>query len=357
MTLYVHIGRGKAGSSTIQKFAFDNRAALRRLGLIYPDIGRFRSGHLPLSRALHSGQSDQLPLQQFRTELLANPTAKFLISSEHLFSARRHSIENLVRGAAGHEVRVIAYIRDYPAWIRSVYAQKTRTGKNTRNFDAFFVREAKGLSALPALTGWAAVLGWHNLRVRSLDPDSLCGGKLTLDLLDAVGVQAPIEPLPEPADQNPAPPWPILELHRAIAESRAALNPPPHDRAAEKRLAKHLAACIERNPASLASAEYLSAAQAQAATARFNKDIAVLNVKTGSNIPPLRLDQFPGRPFLPEFGAVSPQLRRAFFRRLTIRIALARVLPIKDRPGLGEITALRDRLRDRFHPGSDSSVA
>jgi hypothetical protein len=237
---------------------------------------------------------------------------------------------------------VIAYIREYPGWIQSFYAQKTKKGKNALDFDAFFAREVQRLSALPALQRWAEALGWENVRVRPLETGSLRGGTLMSDFLDALEIEPAEDLLPSFDDQNVSPPWPMLELRRLLAQLRRDDTPGSHDWAAEHIVARNFAKCLEAGPPP-PPVQYLTQAQFGAAASLYNRDLAVLGAKTGTRFAPSAL-HVAERPFCPTFDRIPAELRRQLVRRLGRRIASARWLPTREAPHLEALSRVRDVL-------------
>jgi hypothetical protein len=90
--IMLHIGRGKTGTTAIQRFLFSNRDALLEQGICYPLVGAIpQSGHLELSMSC----MDQLPesmkwsnrldsiQQDTAAEMKAQGVHRFLLSSEN----------------------------------------------------------------------------------------------------------------------------------------------------------------------------------------------------------------------------------------------------------------------------------
>ena len=90
--IYLHPGRGKCGSSTIQRFAAANRAALQDAGVVYPALRGQRAEHHKLLgdvmqpddrlARIASGDPSAIAVEELRCSLAANPGGSFLLSSE-----------------------------------------------------------------------------------------------------------------------------------------------------------------------------------------------------------------------------------------------------------------------------------
>jgi hypothetical protein len=317
--LFVHIGRGKAGSTTIQSFAFNSRAFLVRRGVVYPDIGLKRDKHGLLAEAIGNTASQGDRLGQLEAELRRNPEGRYLISAEEFLDMKPPAIRRLVASAGGHQLKAIVYLREYPGWIRSAYSQQVRMGRTRGDFDAFFDDAVRRVSILPMLKRWAGVIGADNIRIGSTDPTSLPGGSLIADLLEAMQIGSSEDHPIDCPRSNVSPPWPTLELHRAITELQAPGKSELIERRLRRSMIREFGHCLEKAGGGVPETCYLTAAQVEVAALLYNSDVAVLNEKYGADISSLAIGDAPARPFLPTFGAVPLRLRRAFLRRLSMR--------------------------------------
>ena len=86
--IFLHIGLGKCGSSTIQRFASANRAALRDAGVTYPVLGfgdRDFEHHKLLGDVIEgdvTASGAAAAVEVLRHVMAADPDASFLLSSE-----------------------------------------------------------------------------------------------------------------------------------------------------------------------------------------------------------------------------------------------------------------------------------
>lgn len=323
--IVLHIGFHKAGSTALQGFLDGNAEALASAGLIYPEIGRGRgeAAHHRLAYAVRSERGD---LAKARDDLEAikalAETATVVLSSESFERAHWKKVRRWLRNTP---VKVTAYVRDLPSRIVSIYAQATKLGHNTKDFDAFFEDEMarpRTLSA-SAVADWAQVAGAENIRLRALTPEALEGGNLIADFLATVGLGADgVERLGlRTVDEaNPSPDWRVLEMLRDLDPSDA---PGP------------------RLQAAMAAAEilgwrdkglYLSEAQIARAVEVHNADMDAIDA-LGVDARTVRLsaEAYGPRVFLPYKARIRPPERAAFAEALAQAAAAAPPAPVLDK--------------------------
>jgi hypothetical protein len=306
--IYLHIGRGKTGSGTIQHFLASVEPKLDPGR--YQIIPRRRLG-VALGVAEKKTVSSHAP-DELRALLAASPNTTFFLSHEFLYDVQDPARIELIRGIMGpHDVTVIAYVRDYASLIVSKYNQSTKKGKNVEDFDAFAARRAELLSAVPSLTAWAGVFGWSNMRIRTLDPASLEGGNLVHDYASAVGLVDRLGDVKQETRKNISPPWEWLELRRAVIEGtrgRGGRGQRPSLRAAHAVL-KNLQEEAQRQRLALLhdKVQYVTPDQWRQLRDSYNEELATLN----SHIKDTQLPLFvgkepPPRPYLPAVESYPP---------------------------------------------------
>ena len=216
--LILHIGRGKTGSTSLQRALHAQRERVLAAGLFVPDASATLGNHAEFVAALRGEPGAQHSLQAVK-DSLADPHARVLLTSEFLFDIKADAIQRVQEVAQDHEVLVIAYLRDYPSWVPSFYAQPTKKGKNLLSFDDFYAAYLDTFSAFPALERWACVFGWPALSVRPVVNDRVGARTLFEDFSDAIGVE-----LVEERRQNSSPHWLGLELRREFAAINRAIS-------------------------------------------------------------------------------------------------------------------------------------
>lgn len=316
--LLLHIGRGKAGSSTIQNTIDLNREALRAEGIAVPARASEHRGHaVDVSFGMREVEGHEDALPGLRA-LLDDPANRHVfVSSEYLFTATRPEIERLRQAIGPHEVRVVAYLRAYPDWLRSLYAQGVKRGRRASDFDAFFEAAGKRAPCRALLSRWADAFGWERLRVRHLG--ALDGGGLVADLEAVLGC-----PLATGPDQNASPHWIETEFLRAFHGRVAATGETAPPRVALAAVLTVLREAIDLHAP--ADAEYLTLAQHRSLEDAYLADAAWLAQRTDAPLPPPLPERTRERPFLPELAAAPQDVRETITRRLR------RSLRLKEQP-------------------------
>jgi hypothetical protein len=303
--LVLHIGRGKAGSSTIQRGLLTSRTLLRTHGILMPPEEELPGGNFAaLPAALRS--DDAASLRAFLDFVEQSHPQRVVVSSEFLFSLRAPQIASLRELIKGHQVLIVAYVRDYTSWLPSLYAQATRTGKNRKDFDDFFERTRARCSVVPNLQAWADVFGWEKLRVRSIDSASLEGGDIMKDFSSVLGVEMVL-----PADRNVSPHWVEIEFIRAVYSRAPLLRKDAAAKADLRRARDRLKKCIAAE--SLGSARYLTKHQLEDLAAEYAKDLEYVGKRTGVAIPMPVGKQGRARDFLPSLETAPRSVMRRFF--------------------------------------------
>jgi hypothetical protein len=340
--LFLHIGQGKAGSSTIQSLAADHREFMETAGISCPLTLDGHPNHMRLASALSDPESDRPTVKRFTKDLARAQGRKVFVSSEGLGSINVKAIRRLKRIVRDREVRILFYLRDYPGRLPSMYAQANKRALNTRNFDAYFGRLTyETVSVLPRLDRWAGEFGWPAIRVRTLHPDVLVGGDLVRDVLHVLGVEAP---RPVVVRKNESPHWIVVECQRALAAMAVAAGTGELD-SKSRRLSRQLfeMCAADSHPN---RAQYVTRAQWHALAEWYRRDLVVLGERMGMSFPTV-LEEPAERQFLPCFAAVPDAVKAGIRTHLR-------------KPGPGarlsrQVAALIDRLLEEGEPALDAA--
>jgi hypothetical protein len=233
----------------------------------------------------------------------------YLVSNEFMFGWPLDYTASMAAGLAGFDVRIIAYIRPYGAWIRSAYADAVKNGENSRDFDRYLDWMAPRISAWPYLEGWGEAFGWDRIRIRSLDPRDLVGGDLIGDCLTSLG----LDPTHAAAGRsNQAPDWPVVEMLRQLISRDDEAGWEPEGRRISDPLRMLMMECLAEQP--VPPIEYLTAAQEQRLAALYNRDLDLLAERTGVALQPER-PTGRDRGAVPSFAQIPADLRRRWAAR------------------------------------------
>ena len=306
-TVFLHIGRNKVGSTTLQDFFLAHRVALDAGGVRYALFGHLKDS---VPGVVGFGHQDELAAY-----VRAHPDRTILVSNEFLFGWPREYTEGMISGLRGLDVRVIAYIRPYDAWLASSYAQDVRNGESRRDFDQYLDWVRPRLSAWPYLEAWGEGLGWDRVRVRSIDGKVMGWTDLVPDCLGAIGLDPALGTKARPSNQ--APHWATIELLRTLIDRDLEEAWDTAGLARAQPLRELFEACLAARPEPVPKAQYLTPGQANELIALYNRDIAEIGRRTGFALAPQLPSHLPARLRLPAFDQVPIDILRDFRARAT----------------------------------------
>ena len=181
-TLFLHIGYHKTGSTSLQSLLDQNAAALRGIGICYPDtIGDGKRNYfrkhlqffIDLKTAFDGGGDLAAPVRAMSRLILDSGAPTAIVSEESLSGLPQPVLDRLADLRADFNVKVVAVLRRQDGFLQSFYQQSIRDHGETRDFPEF-IRESKWqrLHYDTAMTRWADRFGAENIHVLSYD---LCG--------------------------------------------------------------------------------------------------------------------------------------------------------------------------------------
>ena len=231
MTLYLHIGAQKTGSTTIQEALYRNRGALLRAGLTYPEVqadDKNKVSHYNSLRGFFTRQKDQIADTDAFISRVNGIEGDVLLSSEALsnwpplapretaaqYWARKQTILEGIRDRlAQRRVKVIYCVRERTAYLKSLFKQHLKVLQRPSlsiedELDGFLKREVVRSDTARQAEIWRKVFG--NVGIIDFDEHARAG-----TLLDAF-----VERLDRQVDlrdvevRNVSPDWTELELTR-----------------------------------------------------------------------------------------------------------------------------------------------
>ena len=195
----IHIGAPKTGSTLLQKFIFENRAALAARSILYPDVNLRGFGHHDLAFLLAGGYPDWAIPQPRNLAALAADLAlaarhdgTIVLSSEDFYLYPRPAALNAILTEAGilpgHRAVILVYVRRQDAAHLSWYNQTIKAQGATHDFDRCYEQWYGLWDYAAQIDAWAEVFGAENIIVRPFEAAQFRGGGLLEDFLAQAGI-------------------------------------------------------------------------------------------------------------------------------------------------------------------------
>lgn len=254
-TIYLHVGHYKTGTTALQTFLSNNPRWLEKSDLLYCRSSRHLAKHSALAFSLYRaagvkqlmhGYRKNVPPKEIWTELLDEvrqaPQSRAIVSSEEFMRMGSHSeaarmLAEIAADASDIEFRVIAYLREPEAHLRSWYNQLVKMGIQTPAFNtaAPTVMEAIHFDYALALKPWVDLVGPDRISLRSYSDRHRNGTGLFEDFLLIFDLKLPARGINLPTrDPNPRLDDRIVELTRVL--SNAGLQDAAIQRVADRTL-------------------------------------------------------------------------------------------------------------------------
>jgi hypothetical protein len=218
MTVYLHIGLHKTGTSSIQSFLGSNRQVFTDGGVAIPTAGWLEGAHhnIPLEIL---GKPKFNPanggLEQALPEIDASPDA--LLTSEEFEFLDLAGVKRLKQVLGSRPVKVVVYLRRQDALIASTYAQQIKMGARLGSFSDYVTQSLyhPRFDLFMLLMRWSKVFGEGSVRAGVIC-DETSGEKLFDDFL--AKIDHPDLPVAKPDKLfNPSPSWAEVELLRRLS--------------------------------------------------------------------------------------------------------------------------------------------
>lgn len=205
MKVYLHIGFGKTGTTSIQDYLFFNRE-IRKSDYFYPEIGLRGSGHHNLATLGKDEFSDvEKGLYSDLKKYLDNINEKIptIISSEFFCFSKTGYVKNIYQYLHDFDVRIVFYFRKQVPLIQSAYLQWQRMGWNYQeSIEKFFRINSQSFDFLKIISPWVECFGKKRILTRLYDK-SLFGEDVCADFLKLLGVDLTnYQPLKLPSNES-----------------------------------------------------------------------------------------------------------------------------------------------------------
>lgn len=205
----LHLGTGKAGSTSIQFFLRDNRERLIEHGVLFPRspgaarhsrLGLFAKPDDELVTSPEWGRQQEPDPEVFRrtfrrrlfAEIERHGVPRLLLSDEILFGASGPTLRRLGRfvDQIAGDLRVVVYLRRQDDHMVSRYQQGVKIGWVQRLADWAQADMTHLYDYRSRLRTHRRLLGPSAITVRPFEPPCFHDGSLYQDFLDAAGVDA-----------------------------------------------------------------------------------------------------------------------------------------------------------------------
>tara|TARA_R110002049_G_scaffold142673_2_gene304553 strand:- start:4111 stop:5340 length:1230 start_codon:yes stop_codon:yes gene_type:complete len=205
--LFLHFGRHKCGTTSIQKTLYHNRSKLLESGFYYPLTGIRVAAHHEIAEALgnkmpaeREGLLEKLYLE-LKSEIQLTNCRNVIISSEQLQSCNPALVASFFRD---FDVIPVCYLREQAAYLRSSYLQKVHATDYAGSVEQFY-QEGFSTDYRVFLEKWQAAFD-RDISVRVFDRGSLTDGDAVRDFLIAIMglTKEELENLQLMSDENPS---------------------------------------------------------------------------------------------------------------------------------------------------------
>lgn len=212
--LVIHIGSTKTGSTFIQHFLEQNRAALLRAGVYVPEVGLFWQKERPHKQAGHAHFVPQAVKGETALKehveavlVLAEGRIHTVILSSEAYFLNPKAIE-LARQFAEYEVEMVTYLRRQDDWANSQYAEFVAggaVGRVSQPIDEWLKTDEtrSRLDYLGRIKLWETVIDKSRIHIGIYDRKQLKDGDIVSDFLTLVGLDEFADlPRPQAGQEN-----------------------------------------------------------------------------------------------------------------------------------------------------------
>jgi hypothetical protein len=179
-TLYLHIGRGKTGTTALQRFLNQQRDGLRAQGIHYvlaDDDGR-GIGHQDFAKSFINKPPPQMKMpadpkavqEAVAREIAEANLPNVLLSSEHFTLADVQKLGSFFeRFKPPPKVKIIFFARSQDELAESQYNQMLKMGRTVKPFSEYIESELDEMDFVSLLAPWAERFGKSNIVARCYD--------------------------------------------------------------------------------------------------------------------------------------------------------------------------------------------
>lgn len=172
MTLFIHIGIGKTGTTAIQDCLYADRTLLQSQGFVYPETGLKGTGHHGLAPIGYTEGSPTIERAWQTICQSARESAQHIVlSSENLSYITATHAQNCFSWLKGLDVKIIFYVRNQVSLIQSSYPQFQKIGAEyPRGIEKFWELQPNSFDFYKLITPWVEAFGAESIIVQLYNP-------------------------------------------------------------------------------------------------------------------------------------------------------------------------------------------
>lgn len=194
--LFLHIGSGKTGTTSIQFMLSQNKEKLLENGYLYSTKGYLAEpNHHDLVSTPFDDKMWDKDKEKYKDLLYIfekSSASTMIISTEKLLGAPAYYINNLKTMFDSFDVKVVVYVRNQVDLLPSIYLQRQQdlTADYKKNFSGFFdfYKDVWGNDSKIIIENWLTSFGRENILVRVYDKETLQGGDACADFAKVLGI-------------------------------------------------------------------------------------------------------------------------------------------------------------------------
>ncbi len=188
---YLHIGRGKTGTTALQRFFWNNRSRLNKNGFHYPKTGILDIAHHKIAASFCDEDIYWIPavkhpdkLRAKFSEELQRTNNDVLVSSEAFCRVDPQSLTNILKD---FDTYIVFYVRPQDEIVVSQYNQMVKIGNMAQSVSDY-MHQITFLDYDALLRPWAEVFGRERILVR-LYRSANAKTSILADFLSVLGIE------------------------------------------------------------------------------------------------------------------------------------------------------------------------
>lgn len=197
-TIFLHIGSGKTGTTSIQHMLNENKKKLLENGYLYhptnPDLKKPNHHNLvttPFDNKMW--QRDKKKYLELKNIFLNSQASTMIISTERIMGVPLYYIKHIKNLFKGMDIKIIAYVRNQVDSMPSYFLQRQKDLESDykEDLETFFHHHKHhwGNEVEKVLNNWLPVFGKENIFIRVYDREILTEGDICTDCAKTLGIR------------------------------------------------------------------------------------------------------------------------------------------------------------------------